>query len=95
MSKKFNERLKDLREDHDMLQKEVAEKIGCATYSYQRYEYGEKMIPMDKLIKLAELYKTSTDYILGLTDNKTPYPKKGLTTSRKENITSASKTSTL
>lgn len=74
MGKKLNERLKDLREDNDMLQKEVAEKIECATFTYQRYEYGDQLIPIDKLMKLAEIYKVSTDYILGLTDIREPYP---------------------
>lgn len=73
--KTYNERMKELREDNDLLQKQVAEKIDCATYSYQRYEYGEKLIPIDKLIKLADIYNTSTDYILGLTNERKPYPR--------------------
>ena len=75
MRKTYSDRLKDLREDNDYKQEYIASVIGCATYTYQRYEYGELKIPMDKLIKLAKLYHTSTDFILGLTDNPEP-PKK-------------------
>jgi len=61
-------RLKDLREDHDMTQQEVAEYLGMLQPQYSRYERGYRDIPTDVLIKLAKLYKTSTDYILGLTN---------------------------
>lgn len=66
--KNYNERLKELREDNDLTQKEIAKTIGCATFTYQRYEYGEQLIPIDKLIKLAYYYNVSTDYILGITN---------------------------
>lgn len=68
--KSYNERLKELREDNDLTQKELAKKINCAMYSYQRYEYGEQLIPIDKLIKLAKFYNVTTDYLLGLSDEK-------------------------
>jgi len=74
MFRTYNERLKELREDNDFKQSFVAGKINCATYTYQRYEYVELLIPIDKLIILAQLYNTSTDYILGRTDLKEPYP---------------------
>ncbi len=75
MGKKYNERLRELREDHDYKQSYIASILKCATYSYQRYEYGDKLIPIDKLMILADFYNTSTDYILGLTDDKEPYQK--------------------
>ena len=62
-------RLKDLREDHDLTQLQVAEYLLMKQPQYSRYERGLRDIPTDILIKLAKLYNTSTDYILGLTDN--------------------------
>ena len=62
-------RLKDLREDHDLKQSEVAEFLGIQQTVYSRYERGFQNIPLEHLIKLAKMYKVSTDYILGLTDN--------------------------
>ncbi|MBQ2932526.1 MAG: helix-turn-helix transcriptional regulator [Clostridia bacterium] len=62
-------RLKDLREDHDLKQAQVAELLGIQQTVYSRYERGFQNIPLEHLIKLAEIYKVSTDYILGLTDN--------------------------
>lgn len=61
-------RLKDLREDHDLTQQAVADYLGMKQSQYSRYERGIRDIPTDVLIRLAELYKTTTDYILGLTD---------------------------
>ncbi len=63
-------RLKDLREDNDLTQEQVAEYLNMKQPQYSRYERGLRDIPTDVLIKLAKLYKTSTDYILGLTKNK-------------------------
>jgi len=68
-------RLKDMREDHDLSQLEVAEYLNMKQPQYSRYERGIRDIPTDILIKLAELYKTSTDYLLGLTNNTKPYDK--------------------
>ena len=61
-------RLKDLREDHDFSQSAVAEYLQMKQPQYSRYERGIRDIPTDGLIRLAKLYNTSTDYILGLTD---------------------------
>ncbi len=58
-------RLRDLREDHDLKQVEVSEYLGIAQTVYSRYERGFQTIPVEHLIKLADLYKVSTDYILG------------------------------
>lgn len=63
-------RIKDLREDHDLSQLQVAEYLGMKQPQYSRYERGLRDIPTDILIKLAKLYNTSTDYILGLTKIK-------------------------
>ena len=68
-------RLRDLREDHDMSQKQIADYLGMKQPQYNRYERGLRDVPTDILIQLAKLYKTSTDYILGLTNNSKPYSK--------------------
>ncbi len=62
-------RLKDLREDNDLTQADVSEYLGIKQPQYSRYERGLRDIPTDFLIRLAILYKTSTDYILGLTND--------------------------
>lgn len=69
-------RLKDLREDKDLLQKDIAKILDMSQTGYSKYEVGTNDIPTQILIKLAEFYKTSTDYILGLTNIKEPYPRK-------------------
>lgn len=58
-------RLKDLREDNDLKQVDVAEYLGIQQTVYSRYERGFQTIPVEHLIKLADLYKVTTDYILG------------------------------
>ena len=68
-------RLKDLREDCDLSQQKVADFLGMKQSQYSRYERGLRDIPSDVLIRLSRFYKTSTDYILGLTNDKTPYKK--------------------
>lgn len=62
-------RIRDLREDHDLTQRQVAEYLGMPQPQYCRYEQGYRDIPTDVLLALAELYQTSTDYILGRTDD--------------------------
>ncbi len=69
-------RLYDLRTDHDLTQQQVADYLMCNRQVYARYERGLREIPVSMLIKLAELYKTSVDYMLGLTNEKTSYPKR-------------------
>ncbi len=66
----FYPRLRDLREDNDLSQRQVAEYLGMKQPQYNRYERGLRDIPTDVLIKLAYLYKTSTDYILGISDKQ-------------------------
>ncbi len=58
-------RIKDLREDHDLTQQQVADYLGMKQSQYSRYERGHRDIPTDVLLRLAELYKTTTDYLLG------------------------------
>lgn len=64
----FYKRIKDLREDHDLTQTQVAEYLSMKQPQYSRYERGLRDIPTDVLISLAKLYDTSVDYILGLKD---------------------------
>lgn len=66
-------RLKDLREDRDLMQKEVAAILGIDQRVYSNYETGKREIPTRFLVMLADYYKTSTDYILGRTNISTPY----------------------
>lgn len=68
-------RLKEIREDNDLLQKEVAERIGITQRNYSYFETGKTMLTEDILKKLASLYKTSIDYLLYETDKREPYPK--------------------
>ena len=62
-------RIKDLREDHDLSQKQVAEALGTSQTMYSRYERGMSELPLRHLIALANLYHVSADYILGLRDD--------------------------
>lgn len=70
----FLKRLKDIREDHDLLQKQVAIALGITRQQYGLYETGERKLPIDKLYMLAKFYNTSSDYLLELTDEIRPYP---------------------
>ena len=63
-------RIRDLREDNDYTQKYVAEYLVCDQSLYSKYERGERQLPLDYAVKLAKLYKTSVDYIVGLTDKR-------------------------
>ena len=62
-------RIRDLREDNDLTQKQVAQNLNCSQQVYSNYELGQRDIPTDILIKLSEFYDVSTDYILGLSDD--------------------------
>ena len=68
----FN-RLKDLREDKDLNQRDIAKILKTTQQQYSKYEIGIRLIPIDKLNILADFYKTSIDYIVGRTSKK-PYP---------------------
>ena len=67
-------RIRDLREDADLTQKDVADILGIRYNVYQRYELGTSKMPIHHLISLAQYYNTSADYILGLTNEKNRYP---------------------
>lgn len=64
------ERIRNLREDNDLSQCEIAEYLHCSQVSYSYYELGRRDIPVSVLIKLADYYGCSTDYLLGLTDKR-------------------------
>ena len=68
-------RIRDLREDHDLLQKDIAAYLKCTQVCYSNYEMGKRDIPTDVLKALALFYETSVDYLLGLTDEAKPYPR--------------------
>lgn len=70
------QRIRDLREDKDLMQKDLAAYLKCTQVCYSNYETGKRDIPTDVLRALAFYYDTSTDYILGLTDEPAPYPRK-------------------
>ena len=67
------QRLKDLREDNDKLQKDIANLLDISQQYYSEYENGKRPIPVEYLIKLAKFYNTSIDYIVGITNNPKPY----------------------
>ena len=71
----YYQRLRDLREDRDLVQKEVAAILGIDQRVYSTYETGKREIPTRFVVALAKHYGTSTDYILGLTNNPAPYKK--------------------
>lgn len=72
---KLRLRLQDLREDRDMSQSAMAKLLKCSQQTYSRYESHTTEIPLESLIFLAEYYDTSTDYLLGITDQIKPYPR--------------------
>ena len=69
-------RIKDLREDRDKKQKEIADYLVCDQSLYSKYERGERPFPLEYADKLADFYGVSVDYLLCRTDVKEPYPKK-------------------
>ena len=68
-------RLREIREDKDLLQKEVAQYLGIKQQQYSEYELGSVLISIEKLNKLADFYNVSIDYLVGRTDVRKPYPK--------------------
>ena len=69
-------RIRDLREDRDLSQKQVAEYLACDQSLYSKYEREERVFPLEYAVRLAEFYEVSVDYLLGLTDELKPYPRK-------------------
>lgn len=70
------ERIRNLREDKDLKQEDLAEVLRCTQACYSNYENGKRDIPTEVLGKLADLYNVSVDYLLGRTPVKEPYPRK-------------------
>lgn len=68
----YYRRIRELREDHDLTQRQLAAILNMTQTQYFRYEQGYRDVPTDILIALAQMYHTSTDYILGLTNNPAP-----------------------
>ncbi len=68
-------RLKEIREDRDLLQKDIAQALGIKQQQYSEYELGSVLISIEKLNKLADFYNVSIDYLVGRTDERKPYPK--------------------
>ena len=73
---KYNERIRELREDNDYNQSQIAEILNVGQKTYSDYELGKTRIPIDSIIKLAKHYNVSLDYICGVSNIKTEYPKK-------------------
>jgi len=69
-------RIRDLREDQDLTQQQVADFLICDQSLYSKYERGERPLPLEYADKLADYYGVSVDYLLGRTATKKPYPKK-------------------
>ncbi len=68
-------RIKNLREDNDLTQRQISEFLSISQVAYSHYELNKRIIPLEVLSKLADYYKTSIDYLLFRTDEITPYPK--------------------
>lgn len=71
------ERIRNLREDHDLTQAELADYLNISQRAYSHYENGERAIPVETLVKLAIYYSTSVDYLVNCTNVKKPYPTSG------------------
>lgn len=69
-------RIRDLREDHDLTQKQIGKILNMSQTGYSQYEIGKNDIPTRILIALVNYYNTSVDYLLGLTDDDRPYPRR-------------------
>ena len=69
-------RIRDLREDRDLKQREIAELLLCDQSLYSKYERGERELPLHLAIQLAEFYDVSVDYLVGLTDEPALYPRR-------------------
>lgn len=69
------DRLKEIRQDRDLQQIDIAKVLKTSQVQYSRYERGIRVMPVDKIAKLAKFYDVSIDYLLGLTDIRKPYPK--------------------
>ena len=70
-------RLRDLREDSDLTQRALADHLHIRQNTYSQYETGQRQLPVEILIQLALYFDTSTDYLLGITNERKPYPRSG------------------
>lgn len=69
----YYRRLRDLREDHDLTQNQLVEKLGMHKTTYTNYEQGKRDLPLQTAIRIAKFYRVSLDYLAGLTNNEKPY----------------------
>ena len=69
------ERLKEIREDKDLKQSDIAKALGIKQQQYSEYEIGKRLIPINYLSKISDFYNTSIDYLIGKTDERKAYPK--------------------
>lgn len=83
----YYKRLRDMREDHDLTQKEVAEKLYMHTTQYRRYESGERTVPLDTAVALCHIYNVSLDYLAGLSPFDTNISENNLSQEEKTLIT--------
>ncbi|MCL2495166.1 MAG: helix-turn-helix domain-containing protein [Oscillospiraceae bacterium] len=67
------QRIRDLREDRDLTQSQIAQYLNIKQNTYSRYETNDRDVPLDVLARLADFYSTSVDYLMGRTDEPTPY----------------------
>jgi len=72
----MNLKIRDLREDNDLSQSKVAQYLMCNQSLYSKYERGERELPLRLVVQLAEYYGVSVDYLVGLTDEVAPYPRR-------------------
>lgn len=79
------DRLREIREDRDLLQKDIAKVLHIKQQQYSEYEIGKRLIPINYLSEIADFYNVSIDYLLNKTDVKKPYPK-GVMSERKSKI---------
>ena len=68
-------RLKEIREDRDYKQSDIAKVLGTTQQQYSKYELGIQLISVERLVKLAKFYSTSVDYLIGLTNERRAYPR--------------------
>ncbi len=82
----MNTRIRNLREDHDLTQKELSNLLNISQVAYSYYELNKRSIPLELLSKLADFYNTSVDYLLYRTDEIKPYPKTKLSNTSLKDI---------
>lgn len=71
----ISNRIKELREDKDIKQVTISQQLNITQQTYSNYESGKRQIPVEMLVKIALYYNTSIDYLVGITNEKKPYPR--------------------